>query len=239
MFQHLIASRPARESAAQGGTASLVFHGALLTIVILAGARVEPDLYSATQTRVVPMSPFVPAPEPVRPTSPAPVAPQPESAPVTPPAAALPAAPVDVPTSIPEPGTEAWTPIIATAPSPVIGVPGALPGPATPSSGLSSGDPLGAAEVDVPAALLPRSPLPRYPELVRPLRLEGSVRVRFVVGTDGRVEMSSVRILEATHPAFAESVRAVLPRMRFSPARVGSQRVRQLVELPLGFRMNP
>jgi hypothetical protein len=51
--------------------------------------------------------------------------------------------------------------------------------------------------------------------------------------------MSSVRILESTHPAFAESVRATLPRMRFSPARVGNERVRQMVELPLGFRIGP
>ena len=237
MFQQLIASRPARASASQGTTASLVVHSAILTLAILAGARAEPDLYTTRETRVVPLTHFQPAPP--RPTQPERAAPLPAPVELTPAAATLPSTPVQVPTSIPEPGTETWTPVIATVPSTGTGVSGAPPGSATPFTGSSNGDPLGAAEVDVPAALLPRSPLPRYPEIVRPLRLEGGVRVRFVVGTDGRVEMSTVRILESTHPAFAESVRATLPRMRFSPARVGDRRVRQLVELPLGFRITP
>jgi protein TonB len=237
VFQHLIASRPARESAAQGSTASLVVHGAILTLAIFAGAQAEPDLYATKPSRVIPIPTFAPPQE--LPPAPARAARQPAAVEPAPAATELPPIPSEVPTSLPDPGTTTWTPTISVTPSTGVALPGAPPGPATLFTGHTSGEPLGAAEVDIPAALLPRSPLPRYPDIVRPQRLEGSGRVRFVVGTDGRVEMSSVRILESTHPAFAESVRATLPRMRFSPARVGNERVRQMVELPLGFRIGP
>jgi protein TonB len=74
--------------------------------------------------------------------------------------------------------------------------------------------------------------------MLRNQRLEGTARVRFVVGTNGRVETSSIVVLESSHPAFAEAVRAALPRMRFRPARVGRHPVRQLVEFPLVFRVD-
>src|SRR5690606_11928823 len=108
-------------------------------------------------------------------------------------------------------------------------------GPAVPTNG--TGTALGATEVDIPASLRPNSPLPRYPDALRSQRLEGGVHVRLVVGSNGRVEMESVTILDATHPAFAESVRAVLARLRFTPARVGRKAVRQVVEIPFGFKL--
>ena len=101
---------------------------------------------------------------------------------------------------------------------------------------VGSGDgALGAESVDVPAALRSSSPLPRYPEILRQSRIEGGVRVRFVVDENGRAELATLTVLESTHPAFVESVRAVLPRLRFTPARVGRERVRQVVEIPFGF----
>ncbi len=53
MFQQLIASRPARAGASQGTTASLVVHGAILTLAILAGAwaRVIPTRLPGRQLR--------------------------------------------------------------------------------------------------------------------------------------------------------------------------------------------
>jgi TonB family protein len=93
--------------------------------------------------------------------------------------------------------------------------------------------------VDVPAALLPRSPLPQYPAALRMLRLDGHARLRFVVDARGRVELETVEVVETSHPAFAAAVRAALPRMLFSPARIGPRGVRQLVEFPIAFRLDP
>jgi hypothetical protein len=46
-------------------------------------------------------------------------------------------------------------------------------------------------------------------------------------------------VLEATHPTSVEAVRAVLPRLRFAPAKLGDERVRQSVVIPFGFALEP
>lgn len=93
------------------------------------------------------------------------------------------------------------------------------------------------SQVEVQVALDTRSPMPRYPQRLRDAGVEGVTLVRFVVDTLGRVEQGTVQVIESTHPAFALAVQAVLPQMRFSPARVGERKVRQLVEFPLQFRL--
>lgn len=79
---------------------------------------------------------------------------------------------------------------------------------------------------------------PAYPEMLRAAGIEGRVVVRFVVDTTGRVEPGSVTTIEATHPRFEQSVRAVLPHLRFAPAEVGGRHVRQLVEMPFQFSLS-
>jgi protein TonB len=51
------------------------------------------------------------------------------------------------------------------------------------------------------------------------------------------VERGTVRVVDATHPAFGEAARAAVAAMRFRPAEVGGRPVRQLVELPFEFRL--
>jgi len=46
-----------------------------------------------------------------------------------------------------------------------------------------------------------------------------------------------VRMLEASNDLFAAAVRQVLPAWRFRPATAGGRTVKQLVQLPLLFRM--
>jgi periplasmic protein TonB len=81
----------------------------------------------------------------------------------------------------------------------------------------------------------PGNPAPRYPELLRSAGVEGSVTARFVVDTLGTVEPASVRIVQATHVLFEQSVREAIRRMRFVPAELQGRRVRQLVEQRYGF----
>jgi periplasmic protein TonB len=235
MFSQLIASRPARAQGAEGTTASLVLHGLIITAAIIATAKGPAVLEAPRESRIVPLTaPVAPAaPQAAPPRAAVP------RAPVVPrtPAAAIPvevppiAAPSEIPSTIPAPGEatpfEAGTPIQGT------------PGTGAPSEGspIGTGTTLGAESVDVAARLLPSSPLPRFPDLLRSRGLEGYARVRFVVGANGRAELETLEVLDATHPAFAEAVRAVLPRLRFAPARLGDERVRQLVEIPFGFAL--
>lgn len=79
---------------------------------------------------------------------------------------------------------------------------------------------------------------PEYPGSMRESGVTGRVMVQFVVGANGRVEAGSIKILESTNSAFAAAVREVLPRHRFSPAKIGGTAVRQIVQQPFVFRLN-
>ena len=73
------------------------------------------------------------------------------------------------------------------------------------------------------------SAAPAYPKSLQDKGIEGSVGVEFVVDTTGRADPASLKVLEATHPAFIESVKEALPHMVFRPAEMGNVKVRQLV----------
>ena len=82
------------------------------------------------------------------------------------------------------------------------------------------------------------SAAPAYPPELLGEGIEGYVIVRYVVGSDGRADSSSLAVLTTTHRGFADAVRAALPYMRFTPARVDGRPVRQLVEQPFRFQIH-
>lgn len=238
VFSLLIATRPPRDRSTKGTVASVLVHGMLFATLVIASAKRDTEIFTDPGDRVIDVEPFrhEPDPAPPSPQPPAPstpTEPEPPTMPVPP--VDIPPAPTDIPTTIPEAGEPTTLPTDPVPQTPSTGEPGTGE-PTGEPSGSPSGA-LSAGEVDHPVVLLPRSPLPRYPDMLRTSRLEGGVRVIFVVDATGRVEMESVRIVEASHPAFAEAVRSVLPRMRFRPAQAGNRRVRQLVEIPFGFTL--
>jgi TonB family protein len=83
------------------------------------------------------------------------------------------------------------------------------------------------------------SAAPVYPPRLSALGKQGRVHATFVVDPAGRVEMTSVRVLESDDPGFTESVRAALGEMRFRPATRRGRAVRQLVEQRFNFRIAP
>lgn len=78
---------------------------------------------------------------------------------------------------------------------------------------------------------------PRYPESLRQAAIDGTVLVRFVVDTTGRVDMSSVAVVSSTHDLFTRAVRDALPGLRFKPAESGGHHVRALAEMPFEFQI--
>jgi protein TonB len=78
---------------------------------------------------------------------------------------------------------------------------------------------------------------PSFPSALRQSGRGGRVLVQFVVDTTGRAEMDGFTVMETTDPLFAESVRNVLPRYRFSPGEAGGRRVRTMVQLPFDFTL--
>jgi outer membrane biosynthesis protein TonB len=72
-----------------------------------------------------------------------------------------------------------------------------------------------------------------YPYRFRQTDTRGEVVMLFIIGTDGRAEMDSVRILSATHPGFVEPTLKGLERMRFRPAALNGVPVRVRATLPV------
>lgn len=92
-------------------------------------------------------------------------------------------------------------------------------------------------DVDTAAVRDPSSAVPVYPALLEKQGIEGTAVVRFVVDTNGRADLATFRLIETNHPLFGAAVRDALPRMKFHPATVGPNKVRQMVELPFGFQI--
>ena len=76
-----------------------------------------------------------------------------------------------------------------------------------------------------------------YPQELTARAVEGSVLAQFVVTEDGLPEIDTFKVLETSDELFATAVKNNLPNMRFTPAEIGSKKVRQLVQMPFVFRL--
>ena len=94
-----------------------------------------------------------------------------------------------------------------------------------------------AVDVDSTVTRFSDSAAPTYPPKLLELKVEGGAYVQFVVDTLGMPDTLSFRVISATHPEFAQSVREALPAMRFHPAILRSRKVPQLVEQPFMFKI--
>lgn len=94
-------------------------------------------------------------------------------------------------------------------------------------------------DVDSAAVRDPHSVAPAYPKDMEAAGINGLVRVRFVVDTTGRIDLSTITVLGSTNESFARAVRTALPNMRFRPAMMGPKAVRQLSEEDFAFKVVP
>jgi protein TonB len=85
-------------------------------------------------------------------------------------------------------------------------------------------------QVERPAAALDGNPTPRYPPVLESSGIAGEVQAQFVVLSSGKADIATFKILKSTNELFSQSVKNVLPRMRFSPAQIGGKPVNQLVQ---------
>ncbi|HEX6533906.1 MAG TPA: energy transducer TonB [Gemmatimonadaceae bacterium] len=85
-------------------------------------------------------------------------------------------------------------------------------------------------QVEKPALPREGNPRPRYPASLLRRGIPGEVLAQFVVDTNGKADVSTFVILRASDSTFVRPVREIIPRLRFYPAEVAGQRVRQLVQ---------
>ena len=233
MLNVLLESRAPRTRRVGGTLASTFVHGALMAGAVM--LTVQPSRVNATdapKTRPIIYVPLDRKPEAPRPH--APVSHQSSQTTVAPPAPA----PVlkfngpDVPvihdvvpsnsTATPE---EFGSGIQTTGP---IGAPSAI------------GTPGGVVDehlVDRSPRIIGTPVQPAFPSALRQSGRGGRVLVQFVIDTTGRAEMDGFKVMETSDPLFAESVRNVLPRYRFSAGEAGGRKVRTLVQLPFDFTL--
>jgi hypothetical protein len=93
-------------------------------------------------------------------------------------------------------------------------------------------------DVDTAVVRSSNSAAPAYPLKLLQERVTGTVATRYVVDTTGFADTTSFQVLRATRQEFADAVREALPYMRFSPAKIGTLKVRQLVEQQFSFTIN-
>lgn len=90
------------------------------------------------------------------------------------------------------------------------------------------------AEVDDPVQPI-NFQKPRYPPVLQQAGIAGSVDVQYVVGTDGKAERESFKVIRSTNKAFEEPAREAILASTFKPARIKGQAVRQLVQQRVSF----
>jgi protein TonB len=76
-----------------------------------------------------------------------------------------------------------------------------------------------------------------YPPLLRDAGITGQVQMKFVVNAQGRVEATSVSVINASHDQFGEASTKVVEKMRFRPAKVGGRAVPVLVQIPISWTL--
>lgn len=229
MFDQLVESRPRRERTAGGMVVSVVVHGVLITGAAIATSSVaEPPSASARDTTL-----FVMRPPPLQVV-------QVQQSRITPLAVAQPQGfqvidpPDRIPTDIPPVElSERFDASRFSGHRIDGGAPDGVPWSPAPDSVLSSHR-FTIDQVDDQAIYLSGAE-PRYPGVLRLAGVEGRVTLEFVVGADGRVEASSIRVMATTNADFDAASIAAVRGSRFRPAKIGGRPVRQLVRQVVRF----
>jgi TonB family protein len=92
-------------------------------------------------------------------------------------------------------------------------------------------------EVDQAVERYEHSAIPVYPPELSARGKEGKVDATYVVDTTGRVDTTTIRVMQSDDPRFTESVRTALGEARFRPAKRAGKAVRQLVEQRFSFKV--
>ena len=236
MFDSLLESRARKPSRLGGSIVSTVGHALLVAGIVTVTANANDATEPAPEPHVT-FTPVLPPPPLPRQIEPGPadhmMAPQAKG----PPRLIL---PVDIPIDLP--------PVDFNAPPTNENdwrVPGARGGSSSGMDGAArrefvetAGDLWTRETVDRVVVMLPGSAAPRYPESLRAAGIEGEVMAQFVVDTTGRVDVTTLRILQSSHAQFDDAIRSALPRLRFVPAEARGRKVRQLVQQPFRFGLD-
>jgi protein TonB len=88
------------------------------------------------------------------------------------------------------------------------------------------------ASVEMASRLMARS----YPPALKRAGVTGTVEVEFVVDATGKVEPSSIKILDTSSPELGEAAKSAVAGIKFTPGEKNGKPVRALVSLPVIYK---
>lgn len=236
MFNNLIESKRKKERSAGGTLFSIVAHIGLIALAVWITAQAGT---AAAKEKVQEDVNFVEVkkePPPPEPEKPPPPPPDVVVKPPPPKGFQTLQAPINIPDEIPE--VDLSKAVTNEADFSGKGVEGGVAKGVVGGKGpVNQDQPYFEFQVEKPVLARENNPAPRYPSMLESARVEGQVLVQFVVDTSGRAEMNSFKVLKTSNDLFSSAVKRVLPDMKFYPAEVGGRKVRQLVQMPFGFKV--
>lgn len=90
---------------------------------------------------------------------------------------------------------------------------------------------------DNPSGPLPEAPAFAPPRLLTSPVIDVEVTAEFVVLPNGRVDLSTVAIVNASHAGLGPAARTLIGQLRFTPARFHGEPVAALTRLPIVLRL--
>ena len=75
-----------------------------------------------------------------------------------------------------------------------------------------------------------------FPEDLRRTNTGGTVQLQFVIGANGKVEPSTIEVVEASVPALGAAAKSVAEKMEFVPGKKDGAAVRTRVQLPITYK---
>jgi TonB family protein len=81
------------------------------------------------------------------------------------------------------------------------------------------------------------APPPVYPTLLKEARIQGRVLLRAIVDTTGRVEPTSVKIINSPNASFDQPTKDWVLKALFRPARMHGRAVRVFINLPVDYSL--
>ena len=235
MFNNLIESKPRKQRSTGGLIVSGVAHALLITAAVYGTLQAKEQLERPKAEKVE----FVKVEKKEEPPPPKEAPPPPPdvvAAPPPPKGFQVLMAPIKVPDVLPD--IDLSKPMTDEADFTGKGVAGGrangVVGGVAP---VNTDQPYFEFQVEKQVSTAPGSPQPRYPDMLKSANVEGEVLAQFVVDTTGRADMRTFKVLKSSHELFTQSVRNVLPNMRFYPAEIGGRKVKQMVQQPFTFAL--
>lgn len=232
MFTTLLESKPKRDKNPGGVIASIILHAAVIGLAVAvtlnAGLRSQKE-HREEDVKFVQTKAPPPKPEPPKPPPP-----QTTVTPPPPKGFQVLTAPINIPTKIPD--VDLSKAVTNEADFSGKGVEGGIAKGVVGGKGAVNPDQTYFEfQVEKPALAKEDNPRPTYPSMLESAGVEGEVLVQFVIDTLGRADMNTFKVLKSSNDLFTQSIKNVLPRLRFYAAETGGRKVRELVQYPFSF----